>query len=1170
MGASVSATYFTGGAMIYGHRHQGGNFAYDISNSGDELILDLKPGTWSFHVIGWDGANPMTGVVRCGKIISQEIQGKEQDLQFTINNPNCADTNFSPSHHMNAGKVTFQDIKPYTCRDMGSVDVSGVSPVDCSAANEKGGIQSFRFRMIPFQDGDIGSIPHQDVAAHSLLSDCYIVQAASDPSSINSNGLTLNVPMGNNQVNFVTAVEAFLAPNCDGQAGIKVMQRDKGLNAPSGVIGGGSLVHISNSLASIFVHTSDIDMCNSYQSNGSYPFAGGDGSTDAPYGLCNPRQFNEIGNTYVSDSFRLLKDINFLPAMAGVGNAYAAACANMGDTVVPIGGTYVNMGTCSGGNTHSPYTGTFYGNNKTLSNVFIDEGSLDYVGLFRELASVAQVFNLNINNIDIRGAKYVGGLTGKSMATIMSVNIDKANIESNEDTDPQSYLGGIAGEHSTGNISYSSVKEAYIEGDKSYVGGLVGEHSSGTIQSSYFAGVAMTNNSMVGGISGASTGTLNKVFSEGSVIGPAFVGGISGKFEAGTTVTNIYSNAAVVSNGNPQGSNKRVGGLVGEHASTTGINFGIFTGVVSHNCQVTPTTCKIGEIIGDDTSGGASHSDILAVQSSSTDFGGDMGTTVTQSVLRASHAAGGWTGWTQIVGDYPRLDFETGSRDCALASNVATVATQFGNGRGSNAANPIHICHRDQFADISSYDDKHFKLLAPINLRNDTLPYSLDNVANFQGTLDGQGYPIMGYNPDLTTPNNHALFSSITSSGVMKNITMVGSQVLGSLAANTDLAFLTETNNGILENIQIIGGLVMGQQDIGAIAVANSGDIIDSQVDVEIQGLNNIGGIVSVNTGTIHRTVSRMRFNLFQDPTGVNTVGGVVAVNGVGAVISETGFDGQIESKQTVSGQNIGGIAGQNLALIEDVHLSHHALVRADNSDNVGGIVGINTGTIDNAFASGKVVYDGLCTNNTMDNATSCTGGPTWTAATVSEYGPITGENSGTVNNSLYRFPPIQDEMGITDSVNSIPSYTTATGVCNMALATGFGSVDPNAHAFIPSSGLDIHMALSFHNTNLGPIDLQSSDNDCANITNGQTIQLVNTRDSSTIPVSEGTRMSWINLTDINNYPASWDIILDGPGPDFNRLLDLHLAEMLGDPRPANAPIWTVESDGLAGLTLDY
>jgi hypothetical protein len=93
------------------------------------------------------------------------------------------------------------------------------------------------------------------------------------------------------------------------------------------------------------------------------------------------------------------------------------------------------------------FTGSFNGKGFIISNLTLDMSSSDYVGLFGSIGIGGEIRNLGIEDVNVRGRDYVGGLCGENYCgTIMncyvmvSVNGDYA-------------LGGLCGRNYEGTIT---------------------------------------------------------------------------------------------------------------------------------------------------------------------------------------------------------------------------------------------------------------------------------------------------------------------------------------------------------------------------------------------------------------------------------------------------------------------------------------------------------------------------------------------------------------------------------------------------------------------------------------------------------------------------------------------------------------------------------------------
>lgn len=157
------------------------------------------------------------------------------------------------------------------------------------------------------------------------------------------------------------------------------------------------------------------------------------------------------------------------------------------------------------GNLSNAFNGTFDGNGKTISNVYVDTPLVDAVGLFGHAVG-ATLKNLVISGAEITGRDKVGALVGDLYTgSAENVTVDNANLNGGH------YVGGITG-YTYGEIKNSTVKnltakavpylvgDSYDNGDK--VGGLVGWAYSCELIENSVTDVSLTAYRDVGGIAG--------------------------------------------------------------------------------------------------------------------------------------------------------------------------------------------------------------------------------------------------------------------------------------------------------------------------------------------------------------------------------------------------------------------------------------------------------------------------------------------------------------------------------------------------------------------------------------------------------------------------------------------------------------------------------------------
>ena len=184
-------------------------------------------------------------------------------------------------------------------------------------------------------------------------------------------------------------------------------------------------------------------------------------------------------------------------------------------------------------NFYIPYlAGEFNGNGHKVSNLSFDFHFVSHVGLFGYLAPDGKVTQVGVENVNITGASFVGGLVGANWRGTVSDSYSS---------------GSVTGSVTIRNIDYEE-----------HVGGLVGFNSEGTVHNSYSSG-SVTGKECVGGLVGWNGGayrlaTVSNSYSTANVTGDWNVGGLVG-MNGGGIVDSSYSVGNVTSDG-------EVGGLV--------------------------------------------------------------------------------------------------------------------------------------------------------------------------------------------------------------------------------------------------------------------------------------------------------------------------------------------------------------------------------------------------------------------------------------------------------------------------------------------------------------------------------------------------------------------------------------------------------------------------------
>ena len=306
-------------------------------------------------------------------------------------------------------------------------------------------------------------------------------------------------------------------------------------------------------------------------------FASGNGSEENPYLIATADQLNNVRN-YLDKHFKLIAHIEL------------SSFTNSGGWE-PIG------------DYSTRFTGTIEGGEVgyTISSLFIDRSSTDYVGMFGCTGAGAEIRDLGLTDVNVTGRDYVGGLVGRNYGLVTDSYVTGNVIG---DTD----VGGLVGQNE------GSIIDSYFAGtvtaDYYYTGGLVGDNI-GTITNCHTEATVTCSDNYVGGLAGGSSGPITDSYATGTVTGADYVGGLVGWNFSGDgykgEITDSYSTCTV------EGMGWDVGGLVGDNSGPIASSFatGMVTsvdvcvgGLVGSNYSLITNSYATGDVEGENAVGG--------------------------------------------------------------------------------------------------------------------------------------------------------------------------------------------------------------------------------------------------------------------------------------------------------------------------------------------------------------------------------------------------------------------------------------------------------------------------------------------------------------------------------------------------------------------------------------
>ncbi len=292
-------------------------------------------------------------------------------------------------------------------------------------------------------------------------------------------------------------------------------------------------------------------------------------TTFNPGTLYNVRAFaTNTGGTGYSDQtlqFRVVLPTATAPA-AGAGTPadpyQVASLANLywiASNVDNWGGHYIQMNdidasgtaswfngtgaTVSGwlpvGDNTTAFQGSYDGNGKKITSLFINRPNTDDVG-FIKWTRGADISNLQILSANVTGGNQTGIIAGRTV-DLSGNSIQNCGVSGS--VTGQNHTGGLVGDNTytlTDNYSRTKVSGA------NFTGGIAGQTAGGAIQQCYSLNGAggISGAEDVGGLVGASTTSrIDNCYSRAAVTGNNIVGGLVGS--SGSVIFTSYSAGAV-------------------------------------------------------------------------------------------------------------------------------------------------------------------------------------------------------------------------------------------------------------------------------------------------------------------------------------------------------------------------------------------------------------------------------------------------------------------------------------------------------------------------------------------------------------------------------------------------------------------------------------------------
>ena len=225
------------------------------------------------------------------------------------------------------------------------------------------------------------------------------------------------------------------------------------------------------------------------------------------------------------------------------------------------------------------FCGTLDGNGYSVNNLTIYNENTFYTGLFACVDKEGTVKNLTLENVNLIGTNYIGGIAGYALGSVTDCSVSGAITYLNKN-EYKVFLGGVAGRAEnnlngcTANVSITAEQSA-----ETYAGGIAGyyvyytEQADAALTISAVSALKIASNADVyaGGIFGyiASKTKLANCYATGNVtVSSTFTGvyggGLVGQSFCSSTLTNCYATGNVTVSSTSTSTGVYGGGLVGQ------------------------------------------------------------------------------------------------------------------------------------------------------------------------------------------------------------------------------------------------------------------------------------------------------------------------------------------------------------------------------------------------------------------------------------------------------------------------------------------------------------------------------------------------------------------------------------------------------------------------------
>ena len=642
-----------------------------------------------------------------------------------------------------------------------------------------------------------------------------------------------------------------------------------------------------------------------------------------------------------------------------------------------------------------PFTGTFDGNFKSISNMKIT--SATNAGLFGAIDSSAVVSNLILNNADFNGAfDNAGAIAGQSKGIIRLCKVNNFKLTN---TKENSNNGGVVGYMINNSTDNNFVSFGYVELTTAQVTASTNGSFGGI--AGYMAGSAVMNSKVI-------------VSSYTTMDNSLFFGSIAGKLEDAVNTTKytfsvIKNSLAIVEHIAKDNTSTVLGALIGKNIDR---NIGGYSNIIK-SCYYACTD-DVTEVVGNSATTldltKVFKRDVLDLKQKVTFIGWNFDTIWTTQDDTVINEINVDTAQPEAINEYiPGEPINTKEDFLRIIEAI----------RQNPSSGVVYEIKSNIDLDL---EGNEWQTIAPVMTRPMTCSLVCDEGVTItirNGKISGNNSSFFGYISGVNTKVNNIIYKDITVNSNAKNVALVATALLDNAtldniqtqncevygSSNTDnIAVVVATNNGVVSGakVNVDAGNVNTLKTesttatMGIISAINNKTISNAVVDSyeiiatsqSIDATAQIGGISGVNNGAI-TDAHNLGAALDIDFRGTIYAGGVTSKLSDGAKVESSYAISTLKVPYTNKNSHMGGVVAYSnngsiktsffRGIVEGYNASGICEINSGYIDQcyavgemkgtiVSGIVNYNNSSITNCYVSGKVtgmtsdaVANGIC-----------------------------------------------------------------------------------------------------------------------------------------------------------------------------------------------------------------